>query len=377
MGRNPEDKIAAVRTIHDHFFNICSKHYTPKLYVTVDEQIVSFRGGCPVKVYDPSKKKSNRFGIKQYRVIDAATNYILTPEIYISGWSPNNEPNYWSGESIVKRLVQHSEVPRGCGIFGDIFFTTHSLCEWAHEFDFTYVGTVSIAREFMPPCVKKSELKMRRLMRYESVVVYSDYASVIAYTSKDYSHSNFTPIYIMSSEHSVTFKGDKSKPNPMFMYDINKKGMDKGNQMLERNSVYRVSRRWSYRVFCNYLDIVAQNSWVVARHNNTDLQYPIRKSGRRRMLRELALQLSENCMQIRAQISGLPGQIRSDLNALGFQRQRPENDSAIQTVRRRGRCESCTVRPRKTTRKMCISCGRFVCLYHSMDIKVCCDCHPC
>ena len=56
------DKIAAVRVIHDHFYNVCSKHYTPELYVTVDEQMVSFRGGCPVKVDDPSKK-NHCFGI--------------------------------------------------------------------------------------------------------------------------------------------------------------------------------------------------------------------------------------------------------------------------------------------------------------------------
>ena len=50
LQRNMGDKIAAVRVIHDHFYNVCSKHYAPKLYVTVDEQMVSFRGGCPVKV---------------------------------------------------------------------------------------------------------------------------------------------------------------------------------------------------------------------------------------------------------------------------------------------------------------------------------------
>ena len=111
------DKIAAVRVIHDHFYSVCSKHYTPEFYVTVDEQMVSFQGGCPVKVYDPSKK-NHCFGIKQYHLSDTATYYILAPEIYISGWSPNNKPNYWSGEAIVKRLVRQSQVPRGCGIFG-------------------------------------------------------------------------------------------------------------------------------------------------------------------------------------------------------------------------------------------------------------------
>ena len=54
----------------------------------------------------------------------------------------------------------------------------------AHSFELTYIGTANSARRFMPPYLKKSELKLRHLMR--NVVVYSDYASLIAYTPKDY-----------------------------------------------------------------------------------------------------------------------------------------------------------------------------------------------
>ena len=71
----------------------------------------------------------------------------------------------------------------------------------------------------------------------ESVAVHSDYASLIAYTSKYYNHANFTPVYIISSEHmyNITFKGQKRKPAPMLMYNVSKKGVDKGNQMLAHN----------------------------------------------------------------------------------------------------------------------------------------------
>ena len=164
--------------------------------------------------------------------------------------------------------------------------------------------------------------------------------------------------------YNITFEGQKRKPAPLLMYNVNKKGVDKGNQMLAQNSVYRASRRWTYRIFCNYLDIAALNIRVIARHNNTDLQYPVRKSGRRRMLRELALQLGKNCMHIRSQVNNLPRQIHSDLNALGHQ--------AVPVIqRRRGRCKLCTVRLRKTTRKTCSLCIRFVCQDHSVNTTVC------
>ena len=76
----------------------------------------------------------------------------------------------------------------------------------AHSFELTYIGTANSARRFMPPYLKKSELKLRRLMRHESVAVHSDYASLIAYN-----HANFTPVHIISWEHmyNVTFEGQK------------------------------------------------------------------------------------------------------------------------------------------------------------------------
>ena len=112
--------------------------------------------------------------------------------------------------------------------------------------------------------------------------------------------------------YNITFDGQKRKPAPMLMYNVYKKGVDKGNQMLAHNSVHRASRRRTYRIFCNYLNIAALNSWVIVRHNNTSLQYPVRKSGRRRMLRELALQLGEDCMHIKSQINNLSRQIPND-----------------------------------------------------------------
>ena len=77
-------------------------------------------------------------------------------------------------------------------------------------------------------------------------------------------------------------------------------------------------------------------------------------------------------MHIRSQINSLPRQIRSDLNALGHQRQRPQAVPVIQ--RRRGRCELCTVILRNTTRKTCCLCRRFVCQDHSVNATVCFEC---
>ena len=56
-GRRLSDKLAAFRDIWEMF-----NQYTPGRYLTVDEQLVPFRGNCPFRQY--MKSKSTKYGKK-------------------------------------------------------------------------------------------------------------------------------------------------------------------------------------------------------------------------------------------------------------------------------------------------------------------------
>ena len=53
--RSVQDKLAPIRELLDLFLENFQNYYTPGEFLTVDEQLVAFRGRCPFKQFIPSK----------------------------------------------------------------------------------------------------------------------------------------------------------------------------------------------------------------------------------------------------------------------------------------------------------------------------------
>lgn len=49
--RRKADKFTLFRSIFESFVENCRKHYTPGDKMTVDEQLLGFRGKCPFRMY--------------------------------------------------------------------------------------------------------------------------------------------------------------------------------------------------------------------------------------------------------------------------------------------------------------------------------------
>ncbi len=47
------DKFAAIRNVFNEFVSSCTRYYKPGESITVDEQLVAFRGRCPFRQYMP------------------------------------------------------------------------------------------------------------------------------------------------------------------------------------------------------------------------------------------------------------------------------------------------------------------------------------
>lgn len=57
--RRSQDKLAAIRELWESFIQKCRDMYKCGIHVTIDEQLIGFRGRCPFWMYIPSKP-SNR-----------------------------------------------------------------------------------------------------------------------------------------------------------------------------------------------------------------------------------------------------------------------------------------------------------------------------
>ncbi|CAF4119320.1 unnamed protein product [Rotaria sp. Silwood2] len=96
--RKQADKFAAIREIWSDFQDKLKTCYTPGLDLhkdrkfpfdlTIDEQLLGFRGKCPFRQFIP--KKPDKYGLKFWLCVDAESYYVLNAFPYI-GRQPGQE----------------------------------------------------------------------------------------------------------------------------------------------------------------------------------------------------------------------------------------------------------------------------------------------
>ena len=142
--RNRQDRLAPVRIVWDMLIERCKKLYNPSEQVTVDEQLVIFKGRCPFKVYIPNKP--GKYGMKIWALCDASNAYLYNAKVYLGKETVLPEKN--QGENIVKTLC----IPiykSGRNITMDNFFTNLSLARFLLTQKLTIVGTVRKNKTFL------------------------------------------------------------------------------------------------------------------------------------------------------------------------------------------------------------------------------------
>ena len=112
--------------------------------MTIDEQLVTFRGRCPFRQYIPSKP-----GIKIWAICDSATSYAWKMEVY-TGREVGERREVNQGERVVLSLVTEVE-KSGRNITTDNFFTSLALARKLLNKKLTLVGTIRRNRVELPP----------------------------------------------------------------------------------------------------------------------------------------------------------------------------------------------------------------------------------
>ena len=95
--------------------------YTSGPSITVDEQLVCFRGRCPFKQYIPSKP--GKYGIKIWTICDSTCSYTLKMQVY-TGKDAGLSLETNQGTRVVLDLVKDIE-KSDQNITCDYFFTNN------------------------------------------------------------------------------------------------------------------------------------------------------------------------------------------------------------------------------------------------------------
>lgn len=357
--RKEFDKLAPIREVFEIFLANFQNNFIPSEFVTVDEQLLAFRGRCPFKQYIPNKPA--KYGIKTFALVDAKTSYTLNLETYV-GTQPDGPYKLSnSAEDIVLRLV-HPVGGTNRNITGDNWFSSIPLTNKLLQKRLTYVGTLrknkrEIPVEFLPN---------KRKEENSSVFGFQENITMVSFCPK----KNKSVILVSSMHHDDAIdleSGDKRKPEIVTFYNHTKIGVDLVDQLCQKYNVARNTRRWPMVVFYNLLNIAGINALCIFKAN-----HPMEKNVRSDFIEKFAWELIKPQIVARSNVTSLPTELRRRARSLlGLEATLPPPPLPMQENHVR-RCNICPRSRNKSTRKVCVKCKRHACKQHAVDI--CTEC---
>ena len=144
--RKAKDKFAPVRELFELLQKQLPKYFNPSESITVDEQLVAFRGRCSFRQYMPFKPA--KYGLKFFVATCSETSFVLSLKPYLG--KENNEIAVNLGSKVVIELVKNYE-GTGRNVTTDNFYTSLDLLRELKRRKLTLVGTIRKHRREIPP----------------------------------------------------------------------------------------------------------------------------------------------------------------------------------------------------------------------------------
>ncbi|XP_071051100.1 piggyBac transposable element-derived protein 4-like [Onthophagus taurus] len=365
--RKKVDKLAPIREVSDMFAANCRESYEASNTGTVDEQLVTYRGRCPFKVYMPSKP--GKYGIKIWTLCDAKTYYCCNFDIYLGkiGQIPEKD----QGQRVVKQLTDFWKNSNRV-ITTDNFFTSIILAEYLLDNGCFLVGTIRKNRKDLP----KSIVGTYHREQYSSQFLFTNKLTLVSYVPKIRKC-----VVLLSSIHhefSISNSENNFKPEIIKYYNSTKSGVDTLDKLLREYTCRRSTRRWPMSLFQNFIDIAAYNALVIWITKNPEWESKSSMKNKRKIFLEiLAKELVTEYIERRAQrfennATGLHKHIAQAFEAYGRPIRR--KNQTPQTSSKRSRCHVCVGNDNKYSKK-CEQCNNFICHNHTVPTKILCiDC---
>jgi hypothetical protein len=182
--RNKSDRLAAIRYVFESFTKQLARHFIPSENITIDEQLVPFRGRCCFIQYMPNKPA--KYGIKFWTLCDVKSRYVLALELYAGKVGNTVQRNI--STNVVLNLVDRlpKNVQQGRNITFDRYFTDFNLAQALLERKMTSLGVVNHKRSFVP-----NELKLIRQDLHSSWFYFSGQNTILSYQAKEKNHQSY------------------------------------------------------------------------------------------------------------------------------------------------------------------------------------------
>lgn len=358
--RKSHDKLAAIREVFDLFVGNSKSSYNPSDYLTIDEQLVAFRGNCPFRQYIPSK--ASKYGIKVFALVSCSDFYTTNLEVYVGTQPDGPFKVSTKPHDLVMRLTEPVSGSKR-NITADNWFVSLPLAlDLLENRKLTLLGTMRGNKREVPA----NFLSDKDREPFSSEFGYQDKATIVSYVPK----KNKAVIALSTMHRTGEIDPDNNEEKkPVIIHDYNetKYGVDILDKMCHQYDTKRNSKRWPLTLFFHLLNVGAVNSANIFRSNYKGQEKVLRRT----YLTELAMELMKPAVQRRLNHEWIPRQLKTRCKIfLGIEEQNPPRPQPPQANATGSRCFICPRSADKKTNRLCFTCQNRVCVSH---MKVVCE----
>ncbi|XP_068240220.1 LOW QUALITY PROTEIN: piggyBac transposable element-derived protein 4-like, partial [Palaemon carinicauda] len=345
--RVTHDKFAPIRNLWDQVIANCIANYEPSGHLTVDEQLLGFRGRYRFRMYIPNKPA--KYGIKLVMACNADTFYMCNAIPYLGKGTTNTSTPL--GEYFTLELTRPFR-KAGRIVTTDNWFTSLPLAKALRERGMHLVGTIR-PKTYLPTVLLSTPMELG-----ESVATYNykDKVTVLCQRVKPTKR-----IQILSTVHHNPTVIEDHKSHMHMFYNATKGGVDTFDQICSALTCSRKTRRWPVCVFYGIINLVMNNSFFLHQNLPDNTLY-----NRRQFPAELAMELARDAALSRlANKRYLPRDLTYLICSV-FAVQEPEDESPDTPKRseKRNRCPLCPSSSNVRTKFLCGKCHKPVCNSH-------------
>lgn len=236
------DRLYKIRSLIDELNVNFTAHFTPDIFLCVDESMIPFRGRIIFRQY--LKQKRHKYGIKIFKLC-TVPGYMCKLEVYAGKHcdTANTTPT-----QVVMSLCRHL-FNKGHILYTDNWYTSIDLAEKLLQEEMHFVGTLRKNRKKLPKDVTNAKLKPGQYTAAEN----DKGITVMKWRDK-------REVSLLSTKHTTKFvtttnKRGQSKRKPEIVVDYNraKSAVDLSDQMTAYSSPLRKTVKWYRKLACELL----------------------------------------------------------------------------------------------------------------------------
>ena len=320
-----EDKLVKLRPMIDMLTAAIQQHHYPEEELTIDEAMILFKGRSSMRQH--IAKKASPTGFKVWMLVDVASNYVYSFDIYTGKNKMKREEN--ASSAVVLNLIAPLAEQCWHRIGMDGFFTSVHLFQILLSKGFYAVGTTRHNRKHFPKQLLHEVAGLAR-----GKWVWRQHGQIVCFSWMDKKPVNLLSTFNDAEEETVIKRRtgkellDVTCPTVIPTYLRTMRAVDVFSQRLSYSKIGRRSKKWFYSLMWFMLDTGIHNASILYQRKHNHQHYN-EKDFRKQLMEQL--------------VNGFTSRKHKGKPARGSKR-RGDSVHRVQHCKQQGTCEECRKR---------------------------------